>query len=133
MGKGKIAHYEQFLLFPQCFLLNRKIVSAFVHIFDIISLFAAELKEPKMGTSGEGFNLSVMTIFCHSDVLSIMQETVSHAVSQQYFVKSRGITDIFQKVCCTIDLLTEVLELCSVKRGLSESPVSHYTKQDESL
>ena len=35
--------------FPQCFLLNQINVSPFVHIFDIISLFAAELEEPKIG------------------------------------------------------------------------------------
>ena len=49
MEKEEIAHNEQFLLFPQCFLLNQKIVSPFVNIFDIISLFAAELEEPKIG------------------------------------------------------------------------------------
>ena len=54
MGKGKIARNEQFLLFPQCFLLNQIIVSPLVCIFDIISLFAAELEEPKMGISGKG-------------------------------------------------------------------------------
>ena len=48
VGKGEIAHNEQFLLFPQCFLLNQIIVSPFVHMFDIISLFAAELEEPKI-------------------------------------------------------------------------------------
>ena len=51
MGKGEIARYEQFLLFPQCFLLNQIIVSPFVHIFDIISLFAAEFKDPEIGIS----------------------------------------------------------------------------------
>ena len=54
VGKGEIARYEQFLLFPQCFLLNKIIVSPFVHIFYIISLFAAELEEPKIGISGKG-------------------------------------------------------------------------------
>ena len=49
VGKGEIAHNEQFLLFPQCFLLKKIIVSPFVHIFTIISLFAAELEEPKIG------------------------------------------------------------------------------------
>ena len=49
VGKEKIARYEQFLFFPQCFLLNQIIVSPFVHIFDILSLFAAELEEPKIG------------------------------------------------------------------------------------
>ena len=46
--KEEIAHKEQYLLFPQHFLLNQKIVSPFVNIFDIISLFAAEFKEPKI-------------------------------------------------------------------------------------
>ena len=52
-GKGEIAHSEQFLLFPTFFLLNPIIVSQFVHIFDIISLFAAVFKEAKIGLSGK--------------------------------------------------------------------------------
>ena len=47
--KGEIARNEQFLLFPQCFLLNHITVSPFVHISDITSLFAAEFEEPKIG------------------------------------------------------------------------------------
>ena len=39
--KEEIARHEQFLLFPQCFLLIQIILSLLVHIFDIISLFAA--------------------------------------------------------------------------------------------
>ena len=54
MGKGKIACNEQILLYPQFFLLNQITVSPFVHIFDIISLFAAEFEEPKIGISGKG-------------------------------------------------------------------------------
>ena len=66
VGKGEIARYEQFLLFPQCFLLNQIIVSPFVHIFDIISLYAAELEEPKIGISGRvnhllGFTFSYLS------------------------------------------------------------------------
>ena len=49
VGKGEIARNEQFLLFSQCFLLNRIIVSSFVHVFDTISSFTAELEEPKSG------------------------------------------------------------------------------------
>ena len=49
VGKEEIARNEQFLLFPQCFLLNQEIVSPFVNIFDILSLFAAELEESKIG------------------------------------------------------------------------------------
>ena len=54
MGKEEIARNEQFLLFPQCFLLNQKIISPYVIVFDIISLFAAELEEPKIGMWGKG-------------------------------------------------------------------------------
>ena len=54
VGKGEIARNEQFLLFLQCFLLNQIIVSPLDYIFDIISLFAAELGEPKIGLSGKG-------------------------------------------------------------------------------
>ena len=52
--KEEIAQNEQFLLFPQCFLLNQIIVSLFVYIFDIISLLAADLEEPKIGIYGKG-------------------------------------------------------------------------------
>ena len=58
MGKGEIARNEQFLLFPQCFLLNQIIVSPFVHIYDIISLFAAELEDPKIGIWGKGLMMT---------------------------------------------------------------------------
>ena len=51
--KEEIAHSAQFLLFPQCFLLNQIVVSPFVHMSDTISLFAAEFKEPKIGISGK--------------------------------------------------------------------------------
>ena len=57
VGKGEIARNEQFLLFPQCFLLNQINVSPFVHICDIISLFAAELEEPKIGIQGKGLRV----------------------------------------------------------------------------
>ena len=54
VGKGEIAHSEQFLLFPQCFKLNQITVSPCVHIFDIISLFAIELEEPRSGITEKG-------------------------------------------------------------------------------
>ena len=54
MGKKEIARNEQFLLLPQCFLLNPIIVSPFIPIFDIVSLFAAELEETKIVISGKG-------------------------------------------------------------------------------
>ena len=49
---------EQFLLFPRCFLLIQIILSPFVHIFDIIPLFAAEFEEHKIGISGKGLNIA---------------------------------------------------------------------------
>ena len=55
--KEEIYHNEQFLLYPQCFLLIQKIVSTFVNIFDIISLFAAELEKTKIGISGKRLNV----------------------------------------------------------------------------
>ena len=44
VGKEEIARNKQCLLFQQCFLLSQKIVSPYVNIYDIISVFAAELK-----------------------------------------------------------------------------------------
>ena len=49
VGKEETAHNERFLLFPRCFLLNQEVVSPFVNIYDIISLLAAQLEEPKIG------------------------------------------------------------------------------------
>ena len=54
MGKEEIAYNEQFLLFLQSFLLNQKIVSPFVNIYDIISLFAAESEEQKVKRDVKG-------------------------------------------------------------------------------
>ena len=62
VGKEEIARNEQFLLIPQCNLLNLKIVSPFVNIFDIISLFAVKLEEPKIGMRGKGLTFNVN---CH--------------------------------------------------------------------
>ena len=51
VGIGEIARNKQFLLFPLCFVLNQIIVSPFVNIFDLISLFAAEFDKSKVGIS----------------------------------------------------------------------------------
>ena len=56
-GKEEIALNEQFLLFPQCFLLNQVIVFPFFNIFDIMSLFTAELEECKIGIKDKVLNL----------------------------------------------------------------------------
>ena len=67
VGKEEIAHYKQFLLFPRCLLLNQITVSPFVHIFDIISLFAAEFEEPKIGISGKRFKHLFRSTICLRD------------------------------------------------------------------
>ena len=54
VGKEEIARNEQYFLFSQ------KIVSPFVNIFDIISLFAAELEEPKIGIQGKGLSTLIL-------------------------------------------------------------------------
>ena len=63
VGKEEIARNEKFLLFPQRYLLNQKIISPFVNIYDIISLFVAELEEPKIGLSGKGLTSVIKTQF----------------------------------------------------------------------
>ena len=60
VGKEEIARNEQFLLFPQCFLLNQKIGSPFVNIYDILSLLAAKLEEVKSGMRGKGLNFIML-------------------------------------------------------------------------
>ena len=70
MGKGEIARHEQFLLFPHCFLVNQLIVSPFVHTYDFISLFAAELKELKIGKSEKGLNLILSRISLFGEELT---------------------------------------------------------------
>ena len=50
VGKGEISP------FPTMFSTQSHNVSPFVHIFDIISLFAAELEKPTMGISGKGLS-----------------------------------------------------------------------------
>ena len=74
MGKEEIARNEQFLLFQQgfllnqnVFLLNQKIVSPpFVNIYDIISLFIAEIEEPKIDMQGKGFMIIKEQLYrCH--------------------------------------------------------------------
>ena len=55
-----MARNEPFLLFPQCFLLKQLILSPFVHIFDIISLFATESEQPKIGKWGKALKIKIM-------------------------------------------------------------------------
>ena len=93
VGKEEIARNEQFLLFPQCFLFKQKIVSPFVNVFDIISLFAAEFEEPKNGISGKGLNICGKrekcwkAVFCPflNNVFYLIKEKSHHLI---YYVSS---------------------------------------------
>ena len=62
VGKGEIARNEEFLLFPQCFLIKQVIVSPSVHIFAIISFFTAELEKHKLGISGKGLRWQAQSL-----------------------------------------------------------------------
>ena len=53
-GKEEIARNVQFLLFPTMFSIQSCNCIPIFHIFDIITLFAAKLEEPKIGISGKG-------------------------------------------------------------------------------
>ena len=56
-GKRKNCWQRAIFFFsPKCFLLNHRSVSPLVNIFDIITLFAAKLEEPKIGVWGKGIN-----------------------------------------------------------------------------
>ena len=63
VGKEEIACNEQFLLFPQHFLLNQIIVSPFVHISDIISLFAAKLEDSKIAIWGKVLKVQIAYVY----------------------------------------------------------------------
>ena len=54
LGTEEIARNEQFLLFPQCFLLNQKTISPIVNIYNILSLFDVDLEEPKLAGKVKG-------------------------------------------------------------------------------
>ena len=60
--KEEIALNKQFLLFSTMFS-TQIIVSPFVHIFDIISSFAAELEEPKICMWGKGLEITGISCF----------------------------------------------------------------------
>ena len=64
VGKGEIARDEQFLHLPQCFLLSQITESPFVHIFDIISLFGAELEDPKIDIQSKRLKRVLDKVWC---------------------------------------------------------------------
>ena len=56
VGKEEIACNKQFLLYPM-FSIHLENCTSFVHIFDIILVFVAELEEPKTGILGKGLSI----------------------------------------------------------------------------
>ena len=58
VGKEEIAHNEQFLLFPQCFLVNQIIVPHLSIFFYIKFLFAGQSEKPKIGKLGKGLKIN---------------------------------------------------------------------------
>ena len=90
VGKEENARNEQFLLFPQCFLLNKVIVFPFFHIFDIISLLVAKLEEPKIGISGKG-----LTYMLQESALNIYtREWFNFLIANQILDLSILVVDI---------------------------------------
>ena len=70
--KQEIAHNEHFFSFPTMFSTQSENCIPISQYFDIVSLFAAEVEEPKIGTSGKGLNKanipfkSIITRFEHN-------------------------------------------------------------------
>ena len=108
VGKGEIARNEQFLLFPQRFLLDQIILYPFVHIFDIISLFAAELQKPKIGISGKGLIFFLLFSF---------QTGHSRKTTKYNFGHSTIVASHDEKMTFMLIVTVCVLFLCSVADG----------------
>ena len=85
MGKDKIAHNEQFLLFPWCFLLDQKVLSRFVNVFDIISLIVAEFEKPTIGISGKGLILTIGSSK-HKDLWKTWERKKGNSCKKQFFL-----------------------------------------------
>ena len=87
--KDKLLVRSNFSFFPQCLLLNQITVSPFVHIFYIISLFAAELEDLKTGIWDKGLRNCSPTFFVwgsHSLYLRVVNITETRCL----FVKQYG-------------------------------------------
>ena len=56
VGNEEIARNEQFLLFPQCFVLNKIIVPHLSIFLTSYFYLLLNMEEPKIGISGKGLN-----------------------------------------------------------------------------
>ena len=101
VGKGEIACNERFLLFPQFFLLNQITVSPFVHIFDIISLLAAALEEPKIGRAGKVLSGEItLTMFIK---LSVVAQSII------YRTGNNGLLVFVEPACWDRDIVVTMI------------------------
>ena len=117
MGKEEIARNEQFLLFPQCFLLNHKIVSPFVNIYDIISLYAAELEEPKIVKWGKGLKElleSMDRCTGRRHITKILLKTALNTIKSI----NQSMLGIMHRFGTSILILTKAISLFTLKAAM---------------
>ena len=94
VGKGEIARNEQFLHFSQYVLLNQIIVSPFACVFAIISLFAAELEEPKICISGKWLRFKNKQYSCLvKNVLMVQTQYLLHLVDNYITLAPSELTN----------------------------------------
>ena len=103
MGKGEIAHYEQFLLFPQCFqkacfpgVSKGVIVLEWVKVilpFTTQSRLLTTLKEKALETLWEKEKMLVTSIFSfpHSVIYSYLGEKSSFLVMSKILSFGKGL------------------------------------------
>ena len=120
MGKEEIARNEQCLLCPQCFLLNQKIVSLSVNIFDIISLFAAELEEPTIGMWGKRLMHILILLPMYTDPPSKVNAYVYRSSKQS-------------ECLCVQILQAKWMPMCTDPPSKVNAYVYRSTKQSECL
>ena len=87
VGKGEIARNEQFLLFLTMFSTredNHILIRP--HFCHLISLFAAELEEPKIGISGKGLNTPPPAQIINVRVLQYLQQMKSYSFTFRVFL-----------------------------------------------
>ena len=98
--REKLLVMSNFSFFHNVFNSYRIIVYPFVHVFDIISFFAAELEEPKIGIWGRG--LSVVWLKIKRQLLQ--SGTVYFAFKTMYLITPVTLTfrHGFSNLFCTL-------------------------------
>ena len=129
----------QYLLLPQCFLLKQMIVSPFVHIFAIISIFAAELEEPKIGISGKGFTWrisfeeSLLFTFCltlNNCMMQLHAGDIDHcSVCWHFFAAIFSHSFHLNDLKLTKQIAVMSSFACCVFHTLSQTSLSFYVSE----